>query len=39
MIVHALAGHRVDWEARRWRPPDEKSLEQAYRQIEPHLSV
>jgi len=39
MIVHALAGHRVDWKARRGRPPDEKSLEQAYRQIEPHLSV
>jgi len=39
MIVHALAGHKIDWEALHGWPPDEKSLEQAYRKIEPYLSV
>jgi integrase len=39
MIVHALAGHKMDWEALHGWPPDEKSLEQSYRRIEPYLSV
>lgn len=39
IIVHALAGHKVDWEAGQRRRPDEKLLEQSYRNIEPYISV
>jgi hypothetical protein len=38
IIVHALAGHKVDWEARHWRQPDVKLLEPFYRKMEPYLS-
>jgi hypothetical protein len=37
MIVHALAGHKVDWEAHHWNRPDEKLLEQSYGKMEPFL--